>query len=180
MRLSTAIYCQLPHTVQRLATIVASTSSNSLQSDDSLRRFLSLRPESLPVVQDTTYDVQRSTSEPTPLLFAIRRSLPFSSSYHATLDLYSPFLPVHYWDPFPTSQPIQRGSTLAILLAYLRLGLHYPPFIRDYHPLPYSGYRTRYFSFGTMHPTFFRSGLCSLNQLFGFLHTVSLPGFTTL
>jgi hypothetical protein len=35
-----------------------------------------------------------------------------------------------------------------------------------------------YFSFGTMHPTPFVLGLCTLNQLFG-LHTVSLSRLTT-
>jgi hypothetical protein len=82
-----------------------------------------------------------------------------SSSYHAILDFCSPFLPAHYWDLFPTSQSIHWGSTLAIFSwptrLYLRLGLHYPPFIRDYHPLPYLGCRTRYLSLRTMHPTFF-------------------------
>jgi hypothetical protein len=96
---------------------------------------------------------------------------------------YSPFFPAHYWESFPNSQPIQRGSTLAIFLTYTfipLLGITLPTFYSGLPPVTLFGLSDPLFFVWDYAPYVFRSGLCSLNQLFGFLHTVSLPGFTTL
>jgi hypothetical protein len=130
----------------------------------------SLRPKSLPVVQDTTMT-----------FIFINVLLPNLHHFFSSFGVYYLFHPrIMRPSTFTLPSFLLIIGTFFLLVSpskgqYTRdfLGLHVYTFawdyithlsIRDYHLLPYLGYRTRYFLFGTMHPTFFiRAYVPSIN-----------------